>query len=185
MIATRRTKVREITVLGCLLLAGMSSGCQGMDTLPSHTACYEHDGMWCSTFDIGFEEARTAVRGTLVELKMPNNQEGPERFGTFIDTRTPDNFECRVMILPPSRRVPGTRICVRVGGFGTHRKVAEHLLEEIARRLDAYRHIYAPTIPAAPPGSTPGSPPVSATPPPQAPSLQFSLPPEPIPMGQK
>jgi hypothetical protein len=47
--------------------------------------------MWCGDYDIGFEEARVAARAALTELRMPIYQEGPERHGVFIDTRTPEN----------------------------------------------------------------------------------------------
>jgi hypothetical protein len=132
--------------------------------------------MWCGCYDIGFEEARVAVRMTLAESKMPILGEGPARHGVFIDTKTPDNFEARIEISPPRRRVEGTRICVRIGGFGTHKQVCERLLGEIARHLDAVRNRY--TVPATPSqgGASPGSLPI--------PSSAPSLPSQPIPVTQ-
>jgi hypothetical protein len=185
MIRQRRTHVRGITALGFVLLSALVSGCQGLETRHAYESYYEHDGMWCGHFAIGFEGARAAVLAALAELKMPIFREGAERHGVFIDTRTPDNFEARVVILPPGRHAEGTRIGVRVGGFGTHRTVCERLLDAIARHQDAIQHIYAmPVLPAPPPPVTPGSPALTAAPPPSSPPSQPSLPPQPIPIGQ-
>jgi hypothetical protein len=181
-----------MAALGLLVLAALSGGCQ---VVPAHHAdgpYYLHDGMWCGTFDIGFEEARVAVRGALAELRMPISQEGPERRGAFLDTRTPDDFEARVVILPPNRRAERTRICIRVGGFGTHRQVCERLLDAIARHVDAERHRYSvPAAPVPPPVAAPHLPPGSAGPPPDAPAgpppdahgSEPALPPQPVPVG--
>jgi hypothetical protein len=178
--------MRGLTAWGVVLLSALSSGCQVVETHRANTSYYEHDGMWCGNYEIGFEEARVAARLTLAELKMPIYQEGPERQGIFIDTRTPENFEARVVILPPGRHVASTRIGVRVGGFGTHRQVCEHLLDEIAAHLEAVRYRYTvPAVPVAPPGATPSSPPLTAAPPPQAHASEPSLPPQPIPVGRE
>jgi len=181
-----RVNVRGIAALGFVLLSAMSSGCQVVETHHANPRYYQHDGMWCGSFEIGFEEARVAARATLAELKMPIYGEGPDRHGIFIDTRTPENHEARVMIMPPGRHGDGTRICVRVGGFGTHREVCQRLLDDIASHLDAVRHLYTlPAVPVPPPGATPGSPPLTAPPPPQSRSLEPSLPPQPIPVGRE
>jgi len=180
-----RANVRGSTALGFVLLAALYSGCQVAETHHAYAPYYEHDGMWCGIFEIGFEEARVATRAALAEMKMPIYQEGPDRHGAFIDTKTPDNFEARIVIMLPGRRGEGTRICVRVGGFGTHRKVSERLLDEIARHLDAARHMYSvPVVPVPPPGAAPGSPPLTAAPPTQSQPLEPSLPPQPVPVGR-
>ncbi|HMF13619.1 MAG TPA: hypothetical protein VKE94_14975 [Gemmataceae bacterium] len=59
--------------------------------------------------------------------------------GSFLDTKTPDNFEARLTILPLGRYGVGTQVRVCIGGFGTHRKVCARILDEIARHLDAAR----------------------------------------------
>jgi hypothetical protein len=166
--------VRGLAALALVL----SAGCQVTPTHLTQTSYYEHDGMWCGSYDIGFEEARFAVHATLADLKMPIGQEGPDRRGAFLDTRTPDGYEARVVILPPGRRGSVTRICVRIGGFGTHRAVCERLLDEIARHLDAARHRYTPAAPVAPVAAPPGP-----TAPPQAQAPEPSLPPQPVPVG--
>ena len=168
-----RVQIRALAALelGCLL--ALASGCHLPDPRPAAVQYYEHDGMWCGRYDIGFEEARVAARMTLAELKMPIYGEGPDRHGIFIDTRTPDNFDARIVIIPPGRRLEGTRICVRIGGFGTHRQVCERLLEDIAGHLDAVRNRYRVT-PGAPPGAAPQVPAAAST---------LSLPPQPVPVS--
>jgi hypothetical protein len=185
MIPQRRASVRRLTALGFVLLSALYSGCQTLET--RHSSYYEHDGMWCGTYGIGFEEARAAVLTTFTELKMPIGQQGPHRNGIFIDTRTPENLEARVMIMPLGRHLESTRICVRIGGFGTHRQVCERLLEEIARHQDGVRHLYyVPPPPVSPPpGATPGSAPRTAAPPGQSQSSEPTLPPQPVPVGRE
>ncbi len=171
---------RVFIICALLCLSAVPGGCQLPETRPS--AYYEHDGMWCGRFDIGFEEARVAARMTLAELHMPILGEGPDRHGVFFDTKTPDNFEARIIIIPPGRRAEGTRICVRIGGFGTHRQVSERLLGDIARHLDAVRNRY--TVPVnPPPGANAGSPSAPAAPSPASSSAP-SLPPQPVPVSR-
>jgi hypothetical protein len=133
--------------------------------------------MWCAQFDLDSGRARLAVLAALGDMHMPVYQEGFLPFGCFIDTRTPDNFEARLTILPPGRYSTGTQVCVRIGGFGTHRQVCARILDEIARHLDAARRLPAvpgvavlpaPTVITGPvpliilpPGST-GPPPIPA-----------------------
>jgi hypothetical protein len=167
--------LRGIAALGLVLLASLAGGCLTTDAHHA-TPYYEHNGMWCGDFQIGFEEARVAVRGALAEMKMPISAEGLEHHGVFLDTKTPDNFEARVVIFPPGRH-EGTRICIRISGFGTHRKICEHLLDEIARHVEMERHHYAPAA-VPPPGAA------QAVAPSQRSALQPSLPPQPVPVGQ-
>ena len=181
MTPQRRTSVHAIAVFGFVLLSSLYSGCQTLETHHSYDSYYEHDGMWCGDYRINFRGARAAALTALTELKMPVYREGPLRRGIYIDTRTPENFEARVIIMPTGRYGEGARICVRVGGFGTHRQVCERLLDEIARHLDA-----VPVVPMPPPpGAMPGSPPVTTAPPsPQSQSSDPSLPPQPVPLGK-
>jgi hypothetical protein len=174
MIAPCRAQIRALAVLGLGSLLALSGGCQLTDPRPAAAQYYDHDGMWCGRYDIGFEEARVAARMTLAELKMPIYGEGPDRHGVFIDTRTPDNHEARIVIIPPGRQLEGTRICVRVGGFGTHRQVCEHLLGDIAGHLDAVRNRYRVAPGAVPPAGSQAVVPASTP----------SLPPEPVPVSR-
>jgi hypothetical protein len=187
MMPQRRVNVRGIAALGFVLLSSLYSGCQVLETRRSSESYYEHDGMWCGDYGIGREEARAAALSALAELKMPVYQEGMDRHGIFIDTRTPENFQARIVIMPRGRHSGRTRICIRVGGFGTHRNVCERLLDEIARHLDAARHIYAmPAAPAPPPPVAPaGSPAPPAALPPQSQSSDPSLPPQPVPVERR
>jgi hypothetical protein len=163
--------------LGCVLLTALSSGCLTVQTRHGHDSCYEHHGMWCGNYGIGFEEARAAALAALTHLKMPVYHEGPLGRGIFIDTRTPEDFEARVIIAPLGHHGGGTRIGVRLTGFGTHRAVCARLLDEITRHLDMGG--YAPAVPIAPvplpPTTTPASSPISAAPAPTE-SSDASLP---------
>src|SRR5262245_49899753 len=150
--------------LGFVLLSALYSGCQAVETSHVRDPYYEHEGSWCGNFGIGSESARLAALAALAELNMPVCTQGQHHRGIFIDTRTPENLEARVLILPQGQ---GSRICVRVGGFGTHREVSERLLDAIARHQDALWHSnVGPVIPAALPVAIAGSPPTSAAPPP-------------------
>ncbi len=155
MILQRQASACGRALWACVLLSALY-GCQTVETR-SASPYYEHDGMWCGDFAVGPERARIAALTALTELHMPVDREGPEGPGLYIDTRTPDHFEARVVILP-LRHAEGTRIGVRVGGFGTHPAVCERLLEAITRQLDTT---------AIPPSS---------------PSAQPSLPPQPVPL---
>jgi hypothetical protein len=115
--------------------------------------------MWWGNYGIGFEGARTAALTALTHLKMPVYQEGPLGYGIFIDTRTPDNFEARVSIMPLGGNGEATRIGVRITGFGTHREVCARLLDEITQHLDAGRQIEGvPSALGAPPPAVPPAP---------------------------
>ena len=152
MIRQRRTRIRDCPAWGLLLLS-LCGGCQAVGTRASCDSYYEHDGMWCGSYAIGVAGARVAVLTALTELKMPVYHEGPYLSGLFIDTRTPDNSEARLMIVPLDRYDKSTSIGVRIGGFGTHREVCERLLGEIARHLHAVERYNS--VPPAPVISTP------------------------------
>jgi hypothetical protein len=183
MIPQRRATVPGHALLGLALLSALYSGCQGVEPRPSYVSCYEHDGMWCANYELSFEGARLATLAALTELKMPVYRDGRHRNGIFIDTRTPENLEARIVILPQDRLAEGTRICIGVGGFGTHREVCKRLLDVIARHLDTGRH-YLDAVPIhnpVPLVATPGSRPLPAAPPPQSQSSESSMPPQPVP----
>jgi len=167
-------------VLGIVLLSALDSGCRSIETSSSHDLCYEHDGMCCRNYGLSFEGTRLAALAALTDLNMPVCRDGRYRHGLFIDTRTRENLEVRLMILPLDRQLGGTRICVRVGGFGTHRHICEHLLDEIAGHQDIGRH-YLDAVPGA---NTPSPVPFSATAQPLTPSGGM-LPPQPVPMDPK
>lgn len=102
-------------------------------------AYYEYSGMWLGNYAIDPGRARVAVLAALANMHMPVYQEGFFPYGSFLDTKTPDNFEARLTILPLGRAGTATQIGVRIGGFGTHRQVCARILDEIARHLDAAR----------------------------------------------
>jgi hypothetical protein len=133
-------------------------GCQAVE--PRSADYYEHDRMWCGNFVTGLADARVAALATLTELKMPVYQEGPLRQGIFIDTKTPENFQGRVILMPLDWPDHGTRIGVRIGGFGTHREVCERLLDTMAVHLTAGRQAEAPgAVTLRPQTSQPALPP--------------------------
>jgi hypothetical protein len=162
-------------------LSALCAGCQAVDAQRSNDPYYQFDGMWCGDFHVDYGAARVAVFATMAELKMPLSQQGPFHHGSFIDTRTPDDFEARIMIVPAGRYSPGTRIGVRVTGFGTHREVCERVLDGITRHLGNQ-----PTglmiVPGAPPSVMPGPPPALSAPP-QVQGSAASLPPQPVPVS--
>jgi hypothetical protein len=158
----RHMRLRRSIALGFVLLSSLHSGCEAIPIHPAHDAYYRHDHMWCGNYAIDFEGARVAALTALTGLKMPVYQEGPLWHGVFIDTRTPENCEARVIIMPLGSHGEGTRIGVRVGGFGTHREVCKRLLDEIARCLDAGRDVVGG--PFAPVPLQPVAPPASITP---------------------
>jgi hypothetical protein len=143
--------------------------------------------MWCRNYILSFEGARIATLATLSDLRMPECRDGRYRNGIFIDTRTQDNLDVRIVILPEEHPGEGTRVGVRVGGFGTHRNVCEHLLDEIARHLDVGQH-YLDVVPklhdslqrAGAAASLP-----RAEMPQESRSSAVSLPPQPLPVEQK
>jgi hypothetical protein len=162
-----RSVERRIVGLALVLLLVLSSGCRAVEAHPVDGPYIEQDGMWCGYFGINPGGVRAAARTTLTELRMPIYQEGLLSHGFFIDTRTPENCEARLIIMPldPNR---GTCICVRVGGFGTHREVCERLLDEIAKRIDTIGRVPAePTASVLPPVEMPGPAPAAPAPPPQ------------------
>jgi hypothetical protein len=111
--------------------------------------------MWCRNYAIGLSGARVAALITLTELKMPVYHEGPYHSGIFIDTRTPENLEARVMIFPLDPYDKSASIGIRIGGFGTHPDACKCLLDEIVRRVDAVQHVEG-VAPVAPPVAVPG-----------------------------
>ena len=184
----RQASASGRAVLGFVLLSALYSGCQSLEMPSGHDSCYERDGMLCRNYGLTFEGARIATLASLKDLNMPVRHEGRYRHGIFVDTRTPDNLEVRIVILPQDRQAEGTRIGVGVGGFGTHRHVCEHLLDEIARHLDYGRH-YLDAGPRAQlpsqPSEFPASSPMTTMPPPRTQSSEASLPPQPVPVEQK
>ena len=166
-----------------MLLSALFSGCQAVETGHGPDAYYEQGGMWCVNSRMGVEGARVAVVAALTHLQMPIYREGPLRHGIFIDTRTPDNCEARVFIVSRGRHGEGTRVSVRIGGFGTHRAMCAQLLDEITQYLEAGRPVDAlPIAPVPPPpAAMPAPAPTSVgTPPNQA--SEPALPPQPVPV---
>jgi hypothetical protein len=183
MVPPCRARLRGRAALGFLVLSALYSGCQAVETSHVRDPYYEHEGMWCGNYEIGSESARLAALAALAELNMPVCRQGQHHRGIFIDTRTPENLEARVVLLPLGGHVQGTRICVRVGGFGTHREVCERLLDAIAQHQDALWHSnVGAVVPTAPPAAMPGSPPTTAAAPPRSQSSEPSLPPQPVPV---
>jgi hypothetical protein len=133
-----RADVRFAVALGLLLVPALYSG-QELEAQHPNGAYYEVSGKWCGDYDIDPGRARVAVLAALADMHMPVYQEGFFPGGSFLDTKTPDNFEARLTILPLGRYGPGTQVRVCIGGFGTHRKVCARILDEIARHLDAAR----------------------------------------------
>jgi len=180
MMSLRRASVHGIGVLTFVLVSALSSGCQSLEIRQSSNPYYEHDGMWCATYRISAAQARLAAIVALTKLQMPLYQEGPLRHGIFIDTRTPENFEVRIVIMPLGRYGEGTRVGVRVGGFGTHPEVCAGLLDELGRHLGE-----APIVPVPPPPiAMPGPPSVTAAPQTQSRAAEPSLPPQPVPLDK-
>jgi len=177
--------LREIATLTLVLGTVLYVGCQVVQARNAYDPYYEFDGMWWGNYGIGAVGARAATLAALAELRMPVYGEGPYFNGGFIDTRTPENLGARIGILPPIRPGQGTRICVRIGGFGTHRQVCARILDEIARHIDACRQLdMAPVIVVPPqPAVLPGPPTLLAVPrQPQA--APPGLPPQPVPVKQ-
>ncbi len=186
-----RTRARLAAALGLLLLPALYS--QTLQAQRPSNGYYEHSGMWCSNYDIEPVRARVAVFAALASMHMPVSQEGFFAYGSFLDTKTVDNFETRITILPVGSA--GTRVCVRIGGFGTHRQVCARILDEVGQHMDAARRGPPPppvlVVPAPagmpglapliilPPGSSVPRPP-SATPPPPPSSPVLPPPPDPV-----
>jgi hypothetical protein len=101
-----------------LLLYG---GCQTVETAPATGGCYEHRGMWCSNYAIDPGQTKVAVLAALADSKMPVLQEGMLHGELFIDTRTPEDCEVRLVIMPRGPYGQGARVGVRITGIGTHR----------------------------------------------------------------
>jgi hypothetical protein len=176
-------RVRATAALAFVLLPALCGGCQALKTHALSDSYYEQSGVWFGHYDIDPGRARVAVLAALADLRMPAYQEGQLRRGGFIDTRTPEGLEARVLITPLVPYGEGTRVGVRVGGFGTHPEACAGILDEIARHLDAVRR-----IPPAPTGGegmrapgAGGSPPTTAAPP-GGPVSAPALPPQPIPV---
>jgi hypothetical protein len=142
--------------LALVLLPVWYSGCQAFETRASPDSYYEHDGMWCGHYGLDFEQTRVAVLAALTALQMPVSGEGPLHGGLFIDTRTPENLPARLILMPVGPQRQGTRVCVRVGGFGTHRRTCTRILDEIARHRDEFWQV--PVAPTPPPAATPVTP---------------------------
>jgi hypothetical protein len=173
------TIVRVASALGLMLLPALCSG-QTLEAQQPIGAYYEVSGKWCGDYDIDLGRARAAVLASLADMHMRVGQEGfYPTGGGFLDTKTPDNFETRLTILPLPA---GTQIRVCITGFGTHRKVCAGILDEIGRHMDAARRgPPAPGIVVLPTGGGMAGPPPlivlrpGSTPPPP-------LPPMPIPV---
>jgi hypothetical protein len=179
----RPARVRNCAVFGFVLLSGLFSSCQAIETRHEADSYYEQGGMWCANYGIGVEGARVAVIAALTHLQMPVYREGPLRHGIFLDTRTPENCEARVFIVSLGRHGAGTRVSVRIGGFGTHRAICARLLDEITQDLQAGRQ--ADITPTAfvppPPTVTPATVPIPAGQHPLS-SPESNLPPQPVPV---
>jgi hypothetical protein len=143
--------------------------------------------MWCRNYPLSFEGARIATLAALSDLQMPECRNGRYRNGIFVETRTQDTFDVRIVILPEEHPGEGTRVGIRVGGFGTHRNVCEHLLDEIARHLDVGRH-YLDVVPELH-NSLQHSGAAASLPTTEIPQGSHSsgvlLPPQPVPVEQK
>lgn len=133
-----RASVRFAVAAGLLLLPALYSG-QTLQAQRPSDPYYEYSGMWLGNYAIDPGRARVAVLAALANLHMPVYQEGLLPYGSIFDTKTPDNYEARLTILPLGRTGEATRIGVRIGGFGTHRQVCARILDEIARHLDEAR----------------------------------------------
>jgi hypothetical protein len=134
-----RAAVRSAIALGLLHLPALYAG-QTLQAQHPLGAYYEISGLWCGDYDIDPGRARVAVLAALADLHMLIGQEGFYPYGgSFLDTKTPDNFQARLTLLPLGRTAAGTQVRVCIGGFGTHRKVCARILDEIARQLDAAR----------------------------------------------
>jgi len=130
--------LRVSAALGVVLLTALYSG-QTLEAQQPTGAYYEVSGMWCADYAIDPGRARVAVLAALAGMHMGVGQEGFYPYGGgFLDTKTPDNYEARVTILP-GRFGAGTQVRVCIGGFGTHRQVCARILDEIGRHLDAAR----------------------------------------------
>jgi hypothetical protein len=179
-----RANVRLAAALGLLLLPALDCG-QTLEAQQPSGAYYKVSGNWCGDFAIDPGRARVAVLAALADLHMRVGQEGFYPYGGgFLDTKTPDNFEARLTILPV-RSGAGTQIRVCIGGFGTHRKVCARLLDEIARHLETARGSPpAPGVVVLPPlGGRAGPPPlVIVRPGSTAPPAPPALPPPPTPV---
>jgi hypothetical protein len=151
MIDQRPACVRNRAVWGLVLLSALYSGCQTVEIGHGHDSYYEQGGMWCVNARLGVVRARVAVVAALTHLRMPIYREGALRRGLFIDTRTPENCEARVFIVALGRHGEGTRISVRVGGFGTHREMCARLLDEITQYLEGRPVDAVPVVPAPSP----------------------------------
>jgi hypothetical protein len=138
-----RARTRIAIALGLLFLPAVFTG-QTLNAQHPIGAYYEFSGAWCSDYDIDPARARVAILAALAELHMPVYQEGFFPAGSFLDTKTPDNFETRLTILPRGPAAAGTQIRVRIGGFGTHRKVCGRILDAIGRHLDLARRSAPP-----------------------------------------
>jgi hypothetical protein len=144
-----------------MLLLALSGG-RTLEAQHPFGAYYEVSGNWCCNYDIDPGRARVAVLAALADMHMLVGQEGFYPYGgSFLDTRTPDNYEARLTILP-GRPGAGTQVRVCIGGWGTHRKVCARILDEIARHLDAARRsLPAPGVVILPPvGGMAGPPPL-------------------------
>jgi hypothetical protein len=138
MPSPNRAGVSFAVALGLLLLPALYNG-QTVEAQHPTGTYYEVSRMWCGDYDIDPGRARVAVLAALADMHMPVYQEGFFSFGSFLDTKTPDNFEARLTILPLGRYGAGTQVRVCIGGFGTHRNVCARIHDEIARHLDAAR----------------------------------------------
>jgi hypothetical protein len=139
-----RADVRFAIALGLLLLPALYTG-QTLKAQHPIGAYYVFNSNWCGDYDLDPGRTRVAVLAALANMHMLVGQEGFYPYGgSFIDTKTPDNYEVRLTILPLGRPGAGTQIQVCVGGFGTHRKVCNRILDEITQHLDAARRSSPP-----------------------------------------
>jgi hypothetical protein len=171
-------------LVGAFLIVA-TSGCVVMETRTAPDPYFEYEGMWCATVNARFLDARAATLAALADLQMPVAREGRYRHGGFIDCWGPENVHIRIHIQPMgSRHHPEAdlcRLCVRVGGFGTHRALCERILDAIGHHLAPESAV--PPPPAGPTAPTYGPGPSTV---PSAPSPPGSgtaaLPAEPVPV---
>jgi hypothetical protein len=191
MLFRKHARVRLIAAMGLVLLAALITGPTLEAQRPSD-AYFELGGMWCGRYDIDSGRARMAVLAALANLHMTVLQEGFYPYGSFVDTKTADNYEARIAVQPLGAFGPGTQVGVRITGFGTHRQVCARILDEVSRQMDAARRAPPPPpvvifpAPAVIKGQVPVIilPPGSPVPPPSAtvqPSSKLLLPSPAIP----
>jgi hypothetical protein len=170
--------------LAVAFVSAMGSGCLLTEAEKLPGPYFEYDGMWCTTVNARFLDARAATVAALADLQMPLAREGRNQHGGFVDCLGPDEIHVRIHIEPlgSGHRVEADfcRICVRVGGFGTHRPLCERILDAINHHLVPAAAVSAP--PAA--GTAASRPGAGAPPQPSPPATGSALPAQPVPVAK-